>query len=502
MNRSTKTAPKRPFEVRADNRPSWPFLSLRDYLFHLDERGRLLHVDKPSDARFEIGAVSKRLMELGSDKACMFWNVHSSHEDWHVEPPYDVLVDGTHRHVHMVEDAFNVSRDEIFENWIERIRPDHLVDPVEVDRSEAPCKEVVIPEEEVDLFKIPVDMCTGKMGGPFISKGVCFTRHPDTGISNFAIYRLHVKGPKHTGILIVPNQHVASVYAKFGSEGKNMPMACAIGVDPLMAIISGAPVPVSTPENRVWGALAGTALPVVKAELSDLTVPAYAEYILEGEVLHDVRDTEGPYGEYTGYYSGIRDLPVFKVKCITHRKRPIYEAVTIGKPPSEGNFLVEMGFNLEMTRGIREYLPEVKAVRSLICHGLVTVVQLDKKRRYKGLAFRAGHMVWSKKALVKNVLVIDDDIDIWDNDDVWWAFATHTQGHKSVHIVPDVSGCRLDPSEPFGGEEGISCKMIIDCTEPFPPYHAPYMRGVAGPDEKTYKEVLQNWTQYFQDGAP
>ncbi|MFQ5793159.1 MAG: hypothetical protein ACE5JI_22030, partial [Acidobacteriota bacterium] len=134
--------------------------------------------------------------------------------------------------------------------------------------------------------------------------------------------------------------------------------------------------------------------------------------------------------------------------------------------------------------------------------GLVTVVQIDKKRRYKGLALRAGHMAWPKKAQVKNVLVIDDDIDIWDNDDVWWAFATHTQGHKSVHIVPDVSGCRLDPSEPFGGEEGISCKMIIDCTEPFPPYHAPYMRGVAGPDEKTYKEVLQNWTQYFQDGAP
>ncbi len=139
MNNSAQIAQKRPFEIKPDNRPTWPFLSLRDYLSYLDERGRMLHVDKLSDAKFEIGAISKKLMEMESDKACMFWNVHSSHEDWHVEPPFDVLVDGTHRHLRMVEDALNVGRDDLFETWIDRVRPDRLVDPVEIDRSVSPC---------------------------------------------------------------------------------------------------------------------------------------------------------------------------------------------------------------------------------------------------------------------------------------------------------------------------------------------------------------------------
>lgn len=481
--------------IRPDNHDQWPFLSLRDYLAYLDKNDRLLHVEKPVDAKLEIGGISRKLLEGGSDKACMFWNTTHSDSDWHVEPPYEVVVEGAHRHMKLFEDIFNVPKDQIYKNWFEKMTKP--LDPIIVE--DAPCKDVVIKGEDVDLLKIPVEWCSPNQGGPFITMGVCFLKHPDTRVQNVGVYRLHVTAKDHTGILIVPHQHSATIYAKYGVLGEPMPMAVAIGTDPLLPIVAAGPFPVNMSELRGWGALMGRPIEMVKCETNDLLVPAQAEYVLEGEILQDVRAKEGPFGEYTGFYSGVRDLPVFKVNCITHRKDPIYQTVSIGKPPSEGNSLTEMGFGLELARGVREYLPEVTAVRSMMAHGLVTVIQIDKKRRYKGIAMRAGNMVWTMKSHVKQVFVIDDDIDIWSNDDILWAFATRCQAHKDIVIIPNVSGVRLDPSEPYGGEEGISCKLIMDCTEPFPPMHAPYMRGVALPSAETMEMVEKRWDEYFKD---
>lgn len=481
-------------KIKPDNHAEWPFLSLRDYLAYLDSKDRLLHVTKPIDARLEIAAISYKLFQEGSDKACIFWNTTSTQKDWHVSSPYQVVVDGTHRHMKMFEDIFNVPKAEIYKNWFDRIMKPY--DPVIV--KDAPCKEVILKGDDVDLQKIPVEHCTPNQGGPFISMGVCFLKHPDTGVQNVGVYRLHVKSKNHTGILIVPHQHSATIYAKYGIQNKPMPMAVAIGTDPLLPIVGAAPFPASMSELKGWGALQGRPMEMVKCETVDLLVPAQAEYILEGEILQDVRDMEGPFGEYTGFYSGVRDLPVFKVHCITHRKDPIYDTVNIGKPPAEATQLTEMGFGLELARGVREYLPEVTGVRSMMAHGLVTVIQVDKQRRYKGIAMRAGNMVWTMKSHVKQVFVIDDDIDIWSNDDILWAFATRCQANKDVVVIPNVSGVRLDPSEPHGGEEGISAKMIMDCTEPFPPQHAPYMRGVALPDAKTLERVTKEWDQIFK----
>ncbi|MEW6265107.1 MAG: UbiD family decarboxylase [Thermodesulfobacteriota bacterium] len=481
--------------IKPDNHDHWPFLSLRDFLAFLDQNDRLLHVEKEVDAKLEIGGISRRLLEEGSDKAAIFWNTTSSAEGWHVEPPHEVLVEGVHRHMRMFEDIFNVSKKDIYKNWFEKVRKP--IEPVVV--KDGPCQEVILEGDDVDLQKIPIEWCGSRQGGPFISLGCCFLKHPDTGVINGGVYRLHAKSRNHTGILIVPHQHSAVIYAKYDLLKQHMPMAVAIGTDPLLPIVCAAPFPVSYSELAGWGAVQGRPMEMVKCKTLDLLVPAQAEYILEGEVLRDVREMEGPFGEYTGFYSGVRDLPVFKVHCVTHRKDPIYNTVTIGKPPSEGNTLTEMGFGLELARGVREYLPEVTGVRSMMTHGLVTVIQIDKQRRYKGIAMRAGNMVWTMKSHVKQVFVVDDDIDIWNNDDILWAFATRCQAHKDVVIIPNVSGVRLDPSEPHGGEEGLSCKMIMDCTEPFPPLHAPYMRGQAVPDPATVEKVAKKWSEYFPD---
>ncbi len=157
-----------------------------------------------------------------------------------------------------------------------------------------------------------------------------------------------------------------------------------------------------------------------------------------------------------------------------------------------------MGFGSELGRGVREYLPAATGVRSMMAHWLVTVIQIDKKRRYKGIAMRAGNMVWTMKSHVKQVFVTDDDIDIWSRDDIIWAFASRCQAHKDIVMISNASGVRLDPSEPYGKEEGISCRLTINCTEPFSPMHAPYIRGTALPTVETREMVKKRWDEYFE----
>lgn len=482
-------------KIKPDVRSEWPFVSLRDYLSFLDDRNRLLRISKKVDVKWELGAISRRLYLEGSDEACLLLNAWSSAEGWQVEPPYTRVVDGVYRNLNMFEEILDVPKERMFEEWEKRLTK--LVQPRVV--SDGPCKEVVLRGDDVDLHKLPVELCTARQAGPFITLGVAHMKHPDSKMQNAGIYRLQVQSRNHTGMLIVPTQHSAVIYAKYGVLDQPMPMAVSIGVDPLLGILGAGPMPADTPELWAWGAFTGEPMEVVPCETVDLFVPAYSEYVLEGEVLQDVREREGPFGEYTGFYSGIRDLPIFRVNCITHRKHPIFQTINMAKPPFEGGLLAETAYNLELTRILRQFLPEVTVVRSLSCHGLVSVIQLDKERRYKGLAQRAGALLSAMKPQIKNIFVIDTDIDVWDVNDIMWAFATRCQGHKSVQMIPNMNAGRLDPSEPFGQEEGIGCKMIIDCTEPFPPFHAPYMRGVAGPHADSWKLVESQWANYFSE---
>ena len=225
--------------IQTDNHDEWPFLSLRDYLAYLEKNDRLLHIDKPVDANLEIGGISRKLLEEDSDKACIFWNTTSSFEGYNIESPYQVCVEGIHRHMKMFEDIFNVSKKDIYKNWFEKLlKP---IPPAIV--KNAPCKEVVLKGDDIDLQKIPIERCGSKQGGPFISLGSCLTKHPDMDVTNLGIYRLHVKSKNHTGILIVPHQSVAAIYAKYDVLGKPMPMAVAIGTDPLLPICGAAPFP-------------------------------------------------------------------------------------------------------------------------------------------------------------------------------------------------------------------------------------------------------------------
>lgn len=469
----------------------FPFKSLREYLQHLDENNDLLHVKGEVDPRWEIGFIHKQL-HMKQGPAVMYEKVKGF--------PGRRLVDhvlGTYDRCYA---ALNSTRDTVFNDYIKRTGK--LVPPKVVE--EAPFYEVVQKGAEVDLTKIPVPTWGEHDGGPYITCGALMARDPEIGFQNMAIYRIMVKGKNRTGVFIHMPKHVAYILAKYEQRGEPMPIAVAIGLDPLTLLCCEATIPYGVSEMDLWGALAGEPLECVRCQTNDLLVPATAEIVLEGFVLPDEREPEGPFGEFPGFYSGVYNSNVFHVERLLMRKDAIYQGMSVGRPPTEGTLIEGIMQCLESVKYLQESIPQVKAVRFLGTSSLQCVMALDKKVRYPGLARRAGNALWTSHCGrgFKNIFVVDDDIDIYNDNDIWWAMATRFQGDRDIVTIPNTLGILLDPSErrSLGTDvkevwDSLTCRTIFDCTEPLPPFDEGYKRGVVDQPKEVKERVLSRWKE-------
>ena len=470
----------------------FPFKSLRDFLHYLEERGELLRIKGQVDPRWEMGFIHKQLHIKGGPALL--------YEDVKGQPGWQV-VDNLLGSYERCFAALNTTKDRVFDDYIERTK--HLLPPKIVD--EAAFREVELTGDDIDITQIPVPTWAEHDGGPYITYGVVMVRDPVNGYQNMAIYRMQVKGPRKTGILIHVPQHIAHILARYEERGERMPVAVALGVDPLVHLCCEATVPYGVSEMDVWGALAGEPLQVVRCRESDLLVPASAEIVLEGYVDLKEREPEGPFGEFTGYYSGIYNMNVFHITRLSRRKDAIYQATSVGKPPTEGTLVEGLMKCLESVKYLRQSIPQVRACRSLGTSALMCVVSISRSGIYPGIAFRVGNALWTSAAgrSFKNILVVDGDIDIYNDSDIWWAFSTRYQGDRDTHFIPNVQGLFLDPSERpsiagdlrevVGGS--LTCKAVFDLTQPLPPYDEGYRRGVVDQPEEVKERVLKRWKE-------
>ncbi len=492
----------------------FPYKSLRDFIKYLDEQGELHHVKGEVDPKWEMGFIHKQV-HLKKGPALIYENI-KGFPGWR-------LVDHVLGTFSRCFAAMNTGKERVFDDYIQRTK--ELTPPKVVDK--AAFREVVLTGEEVDLTKLPVPTWAEHDGGPYITYGVVMVRDPDNGYQNMAIYRMQLKGPKKTGILIHVPQHIAHILAKYEARGEPMPLAVALGVDPLIHLCCEATVPYGVSEMDLWGALAGEPLEVVPcrinelqpparhrrgwaphrsglSETNDLLVPATAEIVLEGFVDPEEREPEGPFGEFTGYYSGVYNMNVFRVERMSMRRDAIYHATSVGRPPTEGILVEGLMKALESVKSLRGSIPQVRAARFLGTSALMCVISLERTGRYPGIAMRVGNSLWTSSAgrSYKNIIVVDDDVDIYNDDDVWWAFSVRYQGDRDTLFVPNVQGLFLDPSErPLVGGEvrevvgSLTCKTVFDCTKPMPPLDEGYRRGVVDQPDEVKERVLARWKE-------
>jgi 2,5-furandicarboxylate decarboxylase 1 len=326
-----------------------------------------------------------------------------------------------------------------------------------VDSASAPAKQVITTS--VDLSRLPIPVHHEKDGGRYLTAGLLVSKDPSTGTRNVSIHRLQVLGPNRLGILILP-RHLSHFYRAAEQAGKPLEVAIAIGVDPLLLLSSQALTPLGFDEFTIASTLYGEPLKLVKCESVDLEVPAESEIVLEGRILPDVRENEGPFGEYPKYYGPPTLKPVVELTAMTTRRNPIYHTIVpatlehllIGSVSREGGML----------EVIRAAVPNTVAVH-LTPGGTCryhAVVQIDK--RHEGEAKNAMMAAFASSQEIKRVVVVDKDVDIFDPVEVEWAIATRFQAGRDSTIISRALGSKLDPS----GEDGVSDKLGIDATVP------------------------------------
>ncbi len=351
-------------------------------------------------------------------------------------------------------------------NWgevkegIDLLREFRRYPPNKVKKKKAACKEVV--DDDPDLNEYPILKCWPEDGGRFITLPLVVSEGPE-GKRNVGVYRMQVYDERRTGMHWQMHKHGAKQYRDGDEEG--MEVAVAVGSDPATVYSGTAPLPFDIDELLLAGFLREEGVPLVKCETVDLRVPANAEMVLEGRVLPEKRP-EGPFGDHTGYYTPVEEFPVFEVDCITRREDPIYHTTIVGKPPQEDAYMgkaTERIF-LPLIQTQFDEIVDINLPIEGVFHNLA-IVSIDKQ--YPGHARKVimGMLSLGMLSLTKNVIVVDEDVDVHDNKEVTWAVTSRMDPARDVEIIERAPLDHLEHAAPikaFGG------KMGVDATRPWP----------------------------------
>ena len=327
------------------------------------------------------------------------------------------------------------------------------------------CQEVVLEGEQVDLSKLPIQHCWPGDVAPLITWGLVITKGPEKKRQNLGIYRQQVLGKNKVIMRWLSHRGGALDFLDWQRKhpGEPFPVAVALGADPATILGAVTPVPDTLSEYAFAGLLRGSRTELAKALLSDLQVPASAEFVLEGFIYPNDYAPEGPYGDHTGYYNEVDTFPVFTIERITHRKDPIYHSTYTGRPPDEPAIL-GVALNEVFVPILQKQFPEIVDfyLPSEGCSYRMAVVSI--KKQYAGHAKRVMMGVWSflrQFMYTKFIIVVDEDINTRSWQDVIWAMTTRMDPARDTVLIENTPIDYLDFASPVSG---LGSKMGLDAT--------------------------------------
>ncbi len=414
-------------------------MGFRSFLEQLDEYRELIRIRKEVSTEYEIAGIIDALGE----KPVFFEKVKESSIP---------VVGGLVSSKDLIARALNIKKEQLLHKLSNAIgKP---VRPDVVNKGE--CQEIV--EKDIDLTKLPIMRYTEKDGGKYIASAICIIKDPELG-RNTCFHRL---------MLLDKNRFVARIVEERGTDtalkksGGELDIAICIGNSTAVLLAASTSLPKGVDEMGMANALEKTEL--VKCKTIDVEVPKDCEIVLEGRITKE-RTSEGPFLDLTGIVDRVRQQPVIEINCITHRENPIYQTILAGR--NEHKFL--MGMPREPT--IFNEVNKVCECKDVYitpggCSWLHAVVQIRKQNPVDGK--KAIEAAFKGHSSLKHCIVVDDDINIYDPNDVEWAIATRFQADKDAVILPKQRGSSLDPSGDLTeGKKATTCKMGLDATIPF-----------------------------------
>jgi 4-hydroxy-3-polyprenylbenzoate decarboxylase len=446
--------------------------TLTEWIDALEKAGELARISEPFSPELEISEVTDRVCKARGP-ALLFENVTG------FDMPVLMNAFGSVERMNLVlgvESADDAGRDIV--DFIEAEMPKGLIQKLKllpkVKRladifprtvKSAPCQEIVLEGNAVDLGRLPVLKCWPGDGGPFITLPVIITRDPATGIRNVGMYRLQVFDHNTTGIHWHAHKDAAQHYRSSEKRRERLPVAVAIGPDPITTFAASAPLPEGIDEMLFAGFLRKRPVDMVACKTVPLEVPAESQIVLEGWVDPGERRVEGPFGDHTGYYSLEDEYPVFHVECMTMRRNPVYPATIVGKPPMEDCFMAKATERIFLPL-IRKTRPEIRDINlpvEGVFHNLA-FVSIDK--RYAGHAKKVMHALWGlgQMMFTKIIVVFDSEVDVQDLGAVLWRLGNNIDPRRDTVFV-DGPVDALDHAAPL---PRYGSKMGIDATRKWP----------------------------------
>ena len=339
-----------------------------------------------------------------------------------------------------------------------------------------------VQTENIDLHKLPIPTLTPDDAGPYITLGLSMAKDPEKGGRNISVHRMCVQGPDTLTIWMVPGRHLESFYLSAKARGQSLPIAIHIGLDPAIYMASCCPsplIPLGFNELDIASHLRGRPFEISPCKTIDADCISHAEYVLEGEITGEIvpesRHSKYSLPEFLGYNGKVHPgLPLVKIKAITHRNQPIFQSV-IG-PGYEQSNLLAFGLEAAILDFLRNFV--TARINNVYCSPagggyLLLFLQFCKQSEQDdGMVRQAGVAVFGAFKMIKQIVLVDDDVDVFNEADVWWAMTTRFQVDVDLISIPNLLGFPLDPSQspeysPTISCKGLTSKAIFDCTVPY-----------------------------------
>ncbi len=460
--------------ARIKNAPKAPFDSVRDYIAALDAHGLLVEVDeinqddfmmtglffKATDKFTMYGAPAMKFNKVKIDGQWVNGPVYANHQGhwntdaiiWGLDP-----IPGDHFA------TYRKARDYMTQMLKDNGNRFPEIEPTMVSAEQAPCKEVKLTGDEIDITKFAFVQTNPSDGGRYVNSGSVFTSDPDMGL-NFGTYRCMINGPRSLGFNPEPNQTADKMMKRAIKRGETeAPISIVVGQDPYIWLVSGTRVaprknkPIS--ELAVAGGMRGKSIEVVKSETNDMPVPAHAEMVIEGVVKLDQTAPEGPFGEMFGYMGPFKEKNyVIEITSITHRRDPWLMNAFTGMQRGMVTAPMDALYAVSLSKSIPGFV-EYTNFQDMMG---VIVVSIDKTQA--GQSMKAGMAIARRNPIAKVVIVVDSDINILDKAQVLFAVGSRWQPYPASAVIEDTWGLQTDPSQP---KPGRTSKIVVDATRQF-----------------------------------
>jgi UbiD family decarboxylase len=432
---------------------------LRSFIAELEtlHPEEVARVTKPIAPRYEITALLTQLEKQKRFPLLLCENVQGS------EAPVVINAQASRK---LMALALECKPEELAAKFTERQGKPQA--PVEV--ASAPVHEVVKLDNDIDLSQVPLLTHYDVNAAPYVTAGIVVAADPDTGVRNTSYNRLMMAGKRELRIFMAVGRHLWTLHNKLERRGEALPIAIVVGVHPLFSLGAQAFTPSTDDEYAVIGGMMTEPLRVVRAKTVPILVPADAEMVIEGEILPDVRREEGPFGEFTGHAVSKDERQVIEVTAITHRHRYLFQDVHAGY--TEHKLMGAVPREAALIRAVRQTVPTVKNVCMPVSGNCRFHAYISIAKRTPGQAKNAICAAFASDMLLKHVIIVDEDIDVFDEEQVLWAVSNRFQADRGLVVIPNAQGSELDPS---AGPGGINTKMGLDATKPLTGF-APELR--------------------------